>query len=145
MREFKFRAWDGEARRMYSPEDLEQPEIKDDTKKTIYGYLSFGVLYIYDFKGKEPVELVPMQFTGWYDKKQNEIYEGDIVNIEGVNYEVIWSEESAAFMLQADRTTAMGGEYLNDVAEVVGNIYENPEYLENPEYSNFQQEKQNVL
>ncbi len=139
MREFKFRAWDGEARKMYSPEGLEQPEIEDATKKTIYSYLSFGVLCIYDFRAKEPIELVPMQFTGWYDRKQNEIYEGDIVNIEGVNYQVTWSDETAAFILLSDRTTTMGGEYLSDVAEVIGNIYENPEYLD------FQQEEQNAL
>ena len=50
MREFKFRAWDDEEKKMYSPEDLEQPEVEANEMKTIYSYLSFGVLCIYDFR-----------------------------------------------------------------------------------------------
>jgi uncharacterized phage protein (TIGR01671 family) len=130
MREFKFRAWDDEAQKMYSPEGLEQPEIKDDMGKTIYSYLSFGVLCIYDFREKEPIELIPMQFTGWYDKNRNEIYEGDLVKIDGKIHQVIWNDEAGAFIiLSNDGTMLMGGDYLVDVTEVIGNIYENPEYI----------------
>ncbi len=130
MRQFKFRAWDDEAHKMYSPEALEQPEIKDDMGKTIYSYLSFGVLCIYDFREKEPIELIPMQFTGWYDKNRNEIYEGDLVKIDGKIHQVIWNDEAGAFIiLSNDGTMLMGGDYLVDVTEVIGNIYENPEYI----------------
>lgn len=130
MREFKFRAWDDEAHKMYSPEDLEQPEIENDTKKTIYSYLSFGVLYIYDFRKQEPIELVPMQCTGWYDKNQVEIYEGDIVKLEDNICQIIWSDDIAGFIiLSNDGMIMMGGDYMCDVIEVVGNIYENPELI----------------
>ncbi|WZL73868.1 YopX family protein [Clostridiaceae bacterium 35-E11] len=130
MREFKFRAWDDEAHEMYSPEALEQSEVLDDTKKSIYSYLSFGILCIYDFRAEEPIELVPMQFTGWYDKNQMEIYEGDLIKFENVIHQIMWSDEISGFIiLSNDGTVMMGGDYLGDTAEIVGNIYENPEYL----------------
>jgi len=127
MRELKFRAWDDEAKKMYSPEDLEQPDVPEDTKKTIYSYLSFGVLCIYDFRGKEPVEFVPLQFTGWYDRNGREVYEGDVLQMQGMLHQVIWSDETAGFViLSHDGMIMMGGDYLTDSIEVVGNIYEDP-------------------
>lgn len=130
MRELKFRAWDDEAKRMYSPEELEQPEIQDNTKKTIYSYLSFGVLCIYDFRDKEPIELVPMQSTDWYDKNNKEIYEGDIVQIGDTIHQIIWSEDISGFVvLSTDGMALMGGDYLGDEIEIIGNIYENQDLI----------------
>lgn len=130
MREFKFRAWDDEGKKMYAPEALEQPDTEDDTKKTIYAYLSYGVLQIYDFRDKEPVQFVPMQSTGWFDKNQNEIYEGDIVQIENAIYQIIWSEEISGFiLLSTDGVMMMGGDYITDDIEIIGNIYENQELI----------------
>ncbi|HAQ39602.1 MAG TPA: hypothetical protein DCM73_01390 [Clostridiales bacterium] len=130
MREIKFRAWDDEAKKMYSPEGLEQPDVKDDTKKSIYCYLSYGVLQIYDFREKEPVQFVPMQSTGWFDKERNEIYEGDVVQIEDAIYQIIWRKEISGFiLLSTDGVIMMGGDYITDDIEICGNIYENPELI----------------
>lgn len=130
MREFKFRAWDDEEKKMYSPEDLEQPDIKEDTKKTIYCYLSYGVLQIYDFREKDPIQFVPMQSTGWFDKNQTEIYEGDIVQIENTIYQIIWSEDISGFiLLSTDGVIMMGGDYIADEIEIIGNVYENQELI----------------
>ncbi len=127
MRDVKFRAWDPVLQKMYSPEGLEQPEIEDPTEKTIYSYLSCGVLSIYDFRDKEPLELFPLQFTGWYDRNQKEIYEGDILQWENVLNQVIWSDEISAFViLSFDGMISMGGDFLTDSIEVIGNIYEDP-------------------
>lgn len=131
MREIKFRAWDDEAKKMYSPEELEQADALE-INKSIYGYLSFGTLLIYDFKnGSEPVELLPLQSTGWYDNDQQEVYEGDVVeNNEGI-YQVMWSEEVAGFILLGnDGSMAMGGPYMSDTFKLKGNIYENPDLLQ---------------
>lgn len=130
MREFKFRAWDDEVKKMYSPEELEQPDVKEDTKKTIYSYLSYGVLQIYDFRENEPIQFVPMQSTGWFDKNQTEIYEGDIVQMENTIYQVIWSEEISGFiLLSTDGVIMMGGDYIADEIEIIGNVYENQELI----------------
>lgn len=130
MREFRFRAWDDKTKLMYSPEALEQSEVHNDLDKTIYSYLSFGSLCIYDFKEEEPNELIPMQLTGWIDKNQKEIFEGDILETEDGIFQVIWSDEIAGFIISANNgTTMMGGNFLTDTAVVIGNIYENPEHF----------------
>ncbi len=130
MRELKFRAWDDETKKMYSPEDLEQPDVKDDTKKTIYCYLSYGVLQIYNFRDKAPIQFVPMQSTGWCDKNHTEIYEGDIIQFENTIYQIIWSEEISGFiLLSTDGVIMMGGDYIADNIEIIGNIYENRELV----------------
>lgn len=131
MREIKFRAWDDENKKMYSPEDLEQ-EGASDLEKTIYGYLSFGTVLIYDFKNpEEPIELLPLQSTGWYDNEQNEIYEGDVVESDTGVYQIMWSEEVAGFILLGnDGSMAMGGPYMSDTFKLKGNIYQNPELLD---------------
>lgn len=130
MRDLRFRAWDEGNNKMYSPEELEQ-ENASDVEKTIYGYLSFGSLMIFDFKNpEEPAELFPLQSTGWYDNEQKEIFEGDIVESDTGLYQIMWSEEIAGFILLGnDGSMAMGGPYMSDVFKLKGNIYQNPELL----------------
>lgn len=131
MREIKFRAWDDENKKMYSPEDLEQ-QGASELEKTIYGYLSFGTVLIYDFKNPEdPIELVPLQSTGWFDNEQNEIYEGDVVEGDNGTYQIMWSEEVAGFILIGnDGSIGMGGPYMSETFKLKGNIYQNPELLD---------------
>lgn len=73
------------------------------------------------------------QYTGLKDKNGVEIYEGDIVKIQGYIYEVIF--ERGCFMLYGIPHNDINGEKLIivrfiDSMEVIGNIYENPELLE---------------
>ncbi len=83
-----------------------------------------------------------IQFTGLLDKNGKEIYEGDIVSVnekgfeDKTNYEVKWfGPYYPAFDLEGweGESNALGeieqtGEW--DI-EVIGNIYENPELLNN--------------
>lgn len=131
MREFKFRAWDDVAKKMYLPEELEQENVFSDLKKTIYSYLSFGVLCIYDFRGSEPIEFLPLQFTGCYDVNRKEVYEGDLVKFNDVVHQVIWDEEYASFaLLTKEGGMLLGGQEWNNSAQVIGDIYRNPELWE---------------
>jgi uncharacterized phage protein (TIGR01671 family) len=85
--------------------------------------------------------LVVQQYTGLKDSKGVEIYEGDIVqynqnsNYDGTNFEVTWSDDSFGWVLKSNN-----GDYLTNMItpngprynflEAVGNIFENPELLE---------------
>ncbi len=125
-REWKYRAWHPTENKMYSPEDLEEPETQEDAPKTIYGQLIDGNLKIADIKTNPPVELVPMQSTNWFDNEQFEVYEGDILEIDNAIYQVIWDDDTAGYLLLGENGDVFpGGAYLGDAMKIVGNIFEN--------------------
>ncbi len=71
-----------------------------------------------------PIQL--MQFTGLHDKNGKEIWEGDIVTFTGLSrfhqtpFVIQWNEKCARYTDYSPK----------DQAEVIGNIYENPELLQ---------------
>ncbi|WP_077805187.1 YopX family protein [Streptococcus mitis] len=83
-----------------------------------------------------------MQSTGLRDKKGKEIFEGDILACETddevINLNVFWDEEHALFMFESKKYNEQ--ELLAELVEnntypfeIIGNIYENPELLEDKE------------
>lgn len=116
-----------------------------------------GINYYIDAKGTNESHLVIPesvgQFTGLYDKNGKEIYESDIVIINGQQYLIKF--EIGSFMLVRcsgetdmydqfkdcwnDDVYPISQYYWNDDAEedtihslkVIGNIYENPEFINN--------------
>jgi len=81
----------------------------------------------------------PMQFTGKKDKNGNEIFEGDILRVKehpdfpvfgGVGF-VFWdNEEQSYFYGVNDGWSDLLCTPEEKQLEVIGNIYENPELLE---------------
>ena len=149
MREIKFRAWDKKNKRMIiegidlemfclslgdsagnsCPSPFGHPACADENRKEI------------NVIPKECPYLDLMQYTGLKDKNGVEIYEGDIVIAYEYHPEVVGScpfEDKGIIIYN----NIHGGYYLEvneesatplmmpDALEVIGNIYENPELLE---------------
>lgn len=123
-------------------------EIKFRAKNKIgwiYGYLSYAnilnkkVMCIYDGNGDCIVDIDTIgQFTGLHDKNGNDIYEGDIIQLQckenKYNCLVNWNINLGAWCISIDNK-CLGvkplGEWLReDSFIVIGNIFDNPELLE---------------
>lgn len=76
-----------------------------------------------------------MQYTGLKDKNNKEIYEGDILTDGEFIAEVAWGIGKAGFILTGGQhSMAMAEgifEQIVNTCEVIGNLYENPELIEN--------------
>ena len=113
-RDIRFRAWDTREKKMYHDVGwFEEQWLSPDTE-------SGALLNV----------IIPMQFTGLYDRNGQEIYEGDVVLIPhtyprgdtkiGI---VRWSEKFVAFILELIEYRDLCDIHLAN--EVLGNIYEN--------------------
>jgi len=119
MREIKFRAWDKLNKEMFNIEiiDFQEKKVYRDT----VSYREFN-----------DIEL--MQYTGLKDMRGKEIYEGDIIfeSFGERYYKVIF--ENGVFRAEFEGDFEEYSFDLIDVVaqgcEVAGNIYENPELME---------------
>ena len=131
-REIKFRAWSDNAKTMLkdiTPVDLFEGGMReqDDCSRYINETAS-GLQW--DIR-----EMVLMQYTGLQDKNGVEIYEGDIVAYRQLRYKTvrcIVEYHSNYFALRkVDRDQHSFVTYAPMSCKVIGNIYENPELLNN--------------
>jgi uncharacterized phage protein (TIGR01671 family) len=127
MREIRFRAWDKNLKRMVDWESLIN-NLMDGRFEGITGY---------DPLNNDPL-LIPMQFTGLYDRQGKEIWEGDVVRYtEHPGYimksfvsPILWNVDKACFCYHDgdfERPFSEADELRTDVLdhmEVIGNIYE---------------------
>nr|DAJ31099.1 MAG TPA: YopX protein [Caudoviricetes sp.] len=119
-----FRAWDKTNNEMYVVE-----QINFDCGE--FESISHGITF---FRGADKIEL--MQSTGLKDKNGNEIFEGDIVDYKGRKAVVKWHGSYASFIYRfvdelQERVSEWHPLFLAYYHfEVIGNIYENKEFLE---------------
>lgn len=124
----KFRAWLKKEQKMDN--DVDHISWLEDELYCI----GDGITYMVSAE-----DLVLMQSTGLKDKNGKEIFEGDILacktDDEVINLNIFWDEEHALFMFESKKYNEQ--EPLAELVEnntypfeIIGNIYENPELLE---------------
>lgn len=132
MREIKFRAWDYQENKMM----IGNNQYGSNEPDAVYSERSCGAFTrlwesIARFEDSKNRFLL-MQYTGLKDKNGKEIYEGDIVIVDWNdsrykphNREVKWDNKNLCWVIEGGCLTI---DYIH--FEIIGNIYENPELLE---------------
>nr|DAN61956.1 MAG TPA: YopX protein [Caudoviricetes sp.] len=134
----RYRTWIKTEKRMIETDDLLDIDYENTEIVTQQVYFENGLpddrdIYCYDFD-----DIVLMQSTGLKDKNGKEVFVGDIIKCtRGCLHEVYIEKEYGG--------TYFGGMpavYLKDLGEgyawteheeIIGNVYENPELLEDKE------------
>lgn len=127
MREIKFRIWDIDERK-FVVNKIDRLGC-GDTKKCMSERVDFENNSV-EINADERYTF--SEYTGLEDKIGDEIYEGDIITLHDSKYKVIFNSEGARFVLK-DLFFEIGIPFKNNnnkEMEVIGNIYENPELME---------------
>lgn len=115
-REIKFRAWD---KRYEVIEEVTDLEFFNTGKGTLTTIEAFGNL-----RNSNLSDVELMQYTGLKDQNYIEIYEGDIIEVDGETSVI--KSEPGGFIISGLPLV----EVSNYGMKVIGNIHENPELLE---------------
>lgn len=82
------------------------------------------------FRNNEVIPETVGQFIGLNDKNGEEIFEGDILDFNGIITEVRFVRGVFAFLVNGNLDDELCGDCRTDLfAKVIGNIYENPDIL----------------
>lgn len=82
------------------------------------------------FRNNEVIPETVGQFIGLKDKNGEEIFEGDILDFNGIITEVRFVRGVFAFLVNGNLDDELCGDCRTDLfAKVIGNIYENPDIL----------------
>lgn len=131
----KFRVWVKIGKRMVFSDDILAIDYENKKIVTQQVYFESGLaverdIYCYDF---DDIEL--MQSTGLKDKNEKEVFVGDIIKCtKGCPHEVYLEKEYGGTFIggmPAVYLKGFGDGYAwTEYEEIIGNIYENPELLE---------------
>ncbi len=134
-REIKFRLWDASKKVMH---DYNQSTFLLQTDGRVNSH-ELGILEGYS----NTAQLLPLQYIGRCDIDGMDIYEGDIVEVQcdcDIGYggscphsserqQIIWDEEGLKYDFNNSSQYGLA-DIDRESMEVIGNIYENPELLE---------------
>lgn len=118
MREIKFRAWTG--KRMMEP-----------SRNMVIDSYDGSVNWSFGGNQPEPMDCVLLQYTGLKDKNGKEIYEGDIIRAQFPETQTTTGEARMVVEDICSSYASLRDAILDERdVEVIGNIYENPELLD---------------
>jgi len=125
MREIKFRAWSVEEREYVYSDSFNSNYCYIERLEGFFRWADINILE---------------QFTGLQDAKGKDIYEGDILKLEGFKFIVVWDDKESRFApAEVDNLGqyTIGSDYfgwpetgfIQTRIEIIGNIHENPELI----------------
>ena len=121
MRKIKFKAFSKKANKMFENVAINSELIWDRYTKT-------------HVQLKDYDDLIFLEFTGLLDKNGKEIYEGDVVRFQSIFGVVEYTKDCAFEVMRKlggyGSSTTEEGEPLSSQYEIIGDIYQNPELLE---------------
>ena len=134
----RFRAWLKKKKKMVATDDLVNISFEDEEICVQTLYFEEGLISERDLDYYEFDEIELMQSTGFFDKNNKEIFEGDIVRqvrtqptTENETITGVVTILEGAWLIMNDNEQLAS--YLwseTDENEIIGNIYENKDILE---------------
>ena len=124
---FRFRIWDKPTSKMHYDTAL------GFTQNNAVGFWARANTpnYYTDYTGERLKDIKIMQCTGLRDKNGKLIFEGDIAINEGTVCVINWDNDKCAFFVEtASEYFAFEEDITIEDFKIIGNIYENPELLE---------------
>lgn len=132
----KFRAWLKDEQRMIESYDILAIDYENEEIVTQKVYSERGLAIERDIHSYDFDDVNLMQLTGLTDKNGKEIFDGDVLKTsDGELAKVVWNKELACWEVEflseiVDLSEVADVKSNRSYCEIVGNIYENPEFLE---------------
>ena len=126
----KFREWDAEREKLFKGKGMSYGVRKDFDNSFAIEFEHMEDLDAINKDGS--IDRVVMMSTGLKDDFGNELFEGDIFEsrFSEIKYVVYWDDKLASFWIKGETKTHPLYTLTPFHPRILGNIYENPELLE---------------